>query len=68
MFSYISSTRFVVKPEGGQQCIFEKTNGGSMETLGLKEPEGELNCPNPRQIETCTNLIINSLYSVHILQ
>ena len=31
----MTSTRFVVKPEGGQQCIFDYF-GGSMRTLGLR--------------------------------
>ena len=55
--SIILSSRFVVKPEGGQQCIFDvfltKPVGVNENCGGGEAPEGGLNPPTPRQIEHC---------------
>ena len=54
MFFSSISTRFVVKPEGGQQGIYDVflTSGGQRKLGGREAPEG-VKPPNPRQIEHC---------------
>ena len=49
----VVSTGFVVKPEGGQQCIFEviltkPMRGRSIKTWGLRGTRGGLTPPEPR--------------------
>ena len=49
-FNFFFSTRFVVKPEGGQQCIFDvflTKPVGVNENLGVERHQRGVKYPNP---------------------